>query len=441
MTDTPGTVTISNRVTGDAPEGTSLAPADGWVVNRSVGPQIPLGAPVDGTATSQAVPVPAGKLELTMVPKTGIDADRYRHIRWSETNAREADEPRPPEKLTIDMPTYEIGDGAREAAARKAYSVYEYVPVPPGAATWKKVDGTGRPLGGTSWNLWRLDDGGDKVGKPTAVSDLTGDGPAGADTDRAPGAFKVEGLADGRYALEETVAPPGYLPDGTLHRFPQALTPENRVIFQQLTNTAINHLTLMKVSGTPVQNPAAQPLRGAEFTIRTGEATGSPIVPVISDGSPEPQERLTTGEDGTVAFSPLKTDGTLALKIGTTYWLHEERAPGQHQLLPGPVPFTVSWATDAGGHPIIGALGFAVGGDAGQYPLVAVRPSPHPQATGVTVDSTLVVGDPATPELPEAGGPGLMPILATGLAVLILSLAAWRATRPPNRTPDPILRR
>ncbi|MDU0968927.1 MAG: SpaA isopeptide-forming pilin-related protein [Actinomycetaceae bacterium] len=75
----------------------------------------------------------------------------------------------------------------------------------PGSVTWIKRDEDGNNLAGTAWTLTGPDN------KPLTVNDCTtGDCKDLLDKDPAPGKFKVEGLAWGKWTLKEYSAPTGY---------------------------------------------------------------------------------------------------------------------------------------------------------------------------------------------------------------------------------------
>lgn len=86
----------------------------------------------------------------------------------------------------------------------------------PGTVIWSKVDGKGKPLAGS---VWQIEPTG---GTAFEVVDCIGDDEStcadAVDKDHRPGHFKVEGLAWGDYTLSELTPPPGYklveIPEG-----------------------------------------------------------------------------------------------------------------------------------------------------------------------------------------------------------------------------------
>ncbi|WP_368491444.1 SpaA isopeptide-forming pilin-related protein [Bifidobacterium tibiigranuli] len=121
----------------------------------------------------------------------------------------------------------------------------------PGSVSWSKTDAGGDLLGGAEWTLTPTNPAGTSV----TVSDNTGQsGYSGLDTDPAAGKFTVGTLKWGKYTLQESKAPAGYVLSDTKYPF-------------EITATG---LTATINGGKPITNvqqtPPTLPLTGGMST-------------------------------------------------------------------------------------------------------------------------------------------------------------------------------
>lgn len=86
----------------------------------------------------------------------------------------------------------------------------------PGSVTWSKTDDGGHSLSGSEWTLTPTDPAGAAV---TVTDNIGQPGYTGLDTDSAAGKFAVGALKWGKYTLQESKAPAGYVPSTTTYPF------------------------------------------------------------------------------------------------------------------------------------------------------------------------------------------------------------------------------
>jgi uncharacterized surface anchored protein len=121
----------------------------------------------------------------------------------------------------------------------------------PGSVSWSKTDESGHPLSGSEWTLTPTDPAGGAV---TVTDNIGQAGYQGLDTDTAAGKFNVKNLKWGKYTLQESKAPAGYVLPTTTYPFEITAT--------GLTETVNNG----KAITNKQQTPPLLPLTGGPAT-------------------------------------------------------------------------------------------------------------------------------------------------------------------------------
>jgi LPXTG-motif cell wall-anchored protein len=137
----------------------------------------------------------------------------------------------------------------------------------PGSVSWSKTDAGGDLLGGSEWTLTPTDPAGTAV----TVTDNTGQsGYSGLDANPAAGKFAVGALKWGKYTLQESKAPAGYVLSDTKYSFEITAT--------SLTATINGGHAITNVQQTPPSLPLTGGMSTDSFLIG-----GSALV-VVSAG-------------------------------------------------------------------------------------------------------------------------------------------------------------
>ena len=196
--------TIELVKTVEAPYATAEVPAldaSQWSLQASDGSTAPPGL-VRGDGAAPVTVVRPGGYTLSE-SSASPEADGYQAGAWEcAQTPGTLDAPGAPYSSTVSGTTLTVANQDRVTCRVVNTSK-------PATLTWHKVDQDGTtPLGGTSWTLT-----GPGVPGGTVVADCTGAPCATgtfADTDPAPGAFRLTGLSWGLYTVTESAAPAGY---------------------------------------------------------------------------------------------------------------------------------------------------------------------------------------------------------------------------------------
>ncbi|MGD8463897.1 MAG: prealbumin-like fold domain-containing protein, partial [Anaerolineae bacterium] len=110
-----------------------------------------------------------------------------------------------------------------------------------GSLMWYKVDDSGNPLGGATFEVQRTHD---RDGEPVADAPIIVVDNSAPDADPAAGSFYLTGLKLGRYTIQETAAPQGYRGDFLrIETVELTLDNPNATIAEPWVNTAAQGCT------------------------------------------------------------------------------------------------------------------------------------------------------------------------------------------------------
>lgn len=191
-----------------------------------------------------------------------VGAIQVTGLAWGEYTLTET---KAPTGYQLDAESRKVTVGATELS--ESFGDIKNSPIP-GTVAWSKVDPDGAALAGSEWKLTGPE------GYSTTVVD-NGNG----DTDSAPGALTVNGLAWGNYTLTETKAPIGYLINTDPHEF--AVGAENiDVQVGKLVNAKSKpSLHLVKTSD-PASGSTVKPGSKIKYTVIASNTGNVDLTPV-----------------------------------------------------------------------------------------------------------------------------------------------------------------
>lgn len=209
----------------------------------------------------------------------------------------------------------------------------------PGTLTWTKTDaGTAKEIPGSSWTIKGASPGVAEV----TVTDCVEDGKCQggiADSDPAPGKFKVTNLPWDRYAVTEATPPSGYVLDTTV-RPAQISSTRLDVDLGTITNTrATGTVTWKKVDG---DNNAA--LAGSEWTLTGPSFPAATVITDCDSGDCKAKAAGATYYDADPAPGVFRVEGIPA--DGATLALTESKAPAGYRLDKKAQAFSITIGAD-----------------------------------------------------------------------------------------------
>ncbi|GGO96795.1 MSCRAMM family protein [Actinomyces gaoshouyii] len=195
----------------------------------------------------------------------------------------------------------------------------------PGTLTWTKTDaGTAEEIPGSSWTIKSASPGAAEV----TVSDCVEDGKCQdgiADSDPAPGKFRVTNLPWGRYTVTEATAPSGYVLDATVRPAEISGTALD-VDLGAIANTR----TTGAVTWKKVDGDSNKALAGSEWTLTGPSFPAATVITDCDSGDCKAKAAGATYYDADPAPGAFRVEGIPA--DGAALALTESKAPAGYWL-------------------------------------------------------------------------------------------------------------
>ncbi|WP_366181248.1 SpaA isopeptide-forming pilin-related protein [Actinomyces timonensis] len=209
----------------------------------------------------------------------------------------------------------------------------------PGTLTWTKTDAsTAKEIPGSSWTIKGSGPGAAAV----TVTDCVEDGKCQggiADSDPAPGKFKVTNLPWDQYTVTEAAPPSGYVLDTTA-RPARISSTSLKVDLGTITNTrATGTVTWKKVDGD--NNEA---LAGSEWTLTGPSFPAATVITDCDSGDCKAKAAGATYYDADPAPGSFRVEGIPA--DGAALALTESKAPAGYRLDKNPKAFSITVGAD-----------------------------------------------------------------------------------------------
>ena len=271
-------IALTKKVTGD---GADLAPADGtYTVNYSYpsGTYQPTTQDASGTDNTY----PAGSGTLTVTKDDTVTSGR---IPTGATVTLDETAPTAIDNATWGTPAFSQNPLTVGSDTATEVTVDNPLSLDRGSISWTKVDQGNQPLGGAEFTL---------TGPGGYNEDITDNGDL--DADKTDGAFRVESLVRGDYALKEKTAPDGY-----------TLSSEEKKVSLTSSNpdATVDAFVNTKVKPSPTtESPSPTPTPTTESPSPTPTPTTESPSPTPTTASPSPSETTASASPSTTTAAP-----------------------------------------------------------------------------------------------------------------------------------------